>query len=306
MHNTLQPCPLNVFPGCLNHPAVLIKPGQPGNAALLAFVGTTLRFPPERQPEIRLMARPMLKPEPFLLPARSHIKRHHGSFNHQRAGAAHGVYEVTTGGGDLWPAGSYQQSRCEIFLQGRNTFVGPIPPHVQAVTAEVDAERQPAPVKAGRYRHIRIFGIHRGPWATIGLESVNNAVLDSLGAILGVADGIVLPQEGNPETALHRDVLLPVHVHHAVIELIATGGTNVIYVKDHPVGQARPETGPVTAFQGAFHPDAGRRIAHGVQPERAEFVRQKVFHAFRTGYEKDRFGQDQLLVHWRLGGKFRE
>ena len=57
---------------------------------------------------------------------------------------------------------------------------------------------------------------------------------------MSIADGLVLTEERNAETAMHRNVLLPIHVHNAVIELIATVGIHFINVKDHPVGETRP------------------------------------------------------------------
>ena len=251
------------------------------------------------------MARPFLEAEPFLLAAGRHVQGHHGSFNHKGAGTAHRVHEIAAGRGNFGPACAHQQCGSQVFFQWCYALIRAIAAHVQAVPAQINAQGQTATIESGGDNDIRVFGVHRRPRSAIGLKPIHNAVLDPLGTILRVADGLILTKESHPEAAMHRDMLLPVHVHNAVIELIAAVGIHFVNVKDHAVGQARPEARAVATFQRALYPDSGRRVTHGFQAKRAELVRQKVFHSLRAGYEKDRFGQVQLLVQQRLLVSFR-
>lgn len=251
------------------------------------------------------MPKPFLKPEALLLASRRQIQRHHGRFDNQGAGTTHGIDKIAAVLGQLRPSGTHQQGRSQVFLQRSRAFFGAVAAHMQAVTTNIDAQRQSATIQTCRYRDVRHLGRHRGALTTTGAEPVDDTVFDALSPVLGVADSVVLPEKSHPETAGHRNVLLPVHVHHAVIQLVTAGGINLIQMKDDPVSQTRPQTGPVTAFQTTLRPDTSRCIAHRFQAESTEFVCQEVFNPFWAAYEKDGFGQVQLLVH-SSSGKFPE
>ena len=257
------------------------------------------------------MARPFFEPETLDPAARSDIQGHQSGFNQQGAGTTHGVNKVTTGSGNVRPAGTHQQGGRQVFLQGCQAFLRAIAPHVQAVATEVEPHRQPAPVQASRNGHVRVFRSDGRPWHAGTADAVNDTVFNFLGTKLGVTDLFVLAQEGHAETARRRDMGLPVQRHYAFVKFLGTAGVYLGDVQHYPVGQARPQAGTVARLQRALYPDSRRRITHLCQTKTFQFISQEILNALRAGYEKYMFGQNKLLVFLmkpvsrRIGSKTR-
>src|SRR5690606_3143657 len=124
---------LNITPGGVEYPTVLIKASKHRHTSLPALVGTPLGLLTQTKPEFRLMAWPFFKSEMILFAPGCHIQRHHGCLNQQGAGATHRINEVAAGRSNVRPTGTHQQCRCEVFLQGRQPLLCTVSTHMQAM-----------------------------------------------------------------------------------------------------------------------------------------------------------------------------
>ena len=93
-------------------------------------------------------------------------------------------------------------------------------------------------MQARRHNHIGRFALYRRALTSVGREAIDNAVFHPLCAILGIANSFVLANKIHFEAAANRNVLLPIQMHHAVIQLVIAGCGDFRHMQDDSVRQA--------------------------------------------------------------------
>ncbi len=271
----------------------LVEAVEPAAAALSADARPRLGLALELAPAGRVMAGPALEAEALTVQVGRHVGGHHRRLDQQGAGAAQRVDQRRALAGQFRPAGADQQCGGQVLLERRMADVTAIAAAMQAVAGEVDAQGQPAPVQVGIEAQVRLAGIDARPRLAVGLQAIDHAVLDGLGAEAGMAD---LGGPGQGRAA--RQVIAPRHPGRGRTQLV--GGLDALLAhqaQHHPVGQPRPQAGPVGRLEVGLevHPGQGRLARFG--PQRRQLLGQQQLEALGAGGEEGQGGGSLSFGH---------
>ena len=131
---------------------------------------------------------------------------------------------------------------------------------VQAVAGQVDAQRQAATVQVGIQANVGITDVDIGTRLAGRTKTVDHAILDRLGAEAGVSNLVTATMKVHRNAGTGRQMALPVDGGGGIVQGIRRfDAFRPRQTQDDPVGQARPQTGPVGTLEIAL----GVHACHG-------------------------------------------
>ncbi len=254
-HPLFQPRTGNIFLGCTYGPGILVIATDFRYLAGQACLAAGQRLLPDVLPQCVIVLRPAVETKSFPNQPGGHIGNHHRTFNQKRATAAQGINQSATPCCNLRPTRPQQQGSGQIFLQWCRYHGHTVAPLVQTATGHVEADGDSILRQSHIDSQIRVLQIHIRPFTEIILKLVDDRILDLLGTKFGVPDGIVGTNKVNRNGLPGSQVCFPGNRSDATIQIIGTADVKLLQGQEHPIGQARPQTGPVGKSQCALHID---------------------------------------------------
>ncbi len=158
------------------------------------------------------MTRPAVKSESAPSQARSVIKCHQRSLQKQRRGPAHWINERLALAASGRPVRSPECSGGNIFFEWRQPTIETIPPPMQTLTTQINAQTQYAFIQARVNSQTRCLDVNIGSGTSFGSVLVDDGILDSQGTELRVANVAALTREIHHQGLTCRDMRQPINL----------------------------------------------------------------------------------------------
>ena len=142
-------------------------------------------------------------------------------------------------------------------------------------------------MQVGVEAQVRLAGIDVRPRLAVGLQAIDHAVRDGLGAEAGVANLGGAAVEVHRQGRAPRQVLAPGHGGRGRAQLV--GGLDALLAhqaQHHPVGQPRPQAGPIGRLEIGLEVHSGQGRLAGRGAQRGQLVGHQQFQPLGTGGEE--------------------
>ncbi len=174
---------------------------------------------------------------------------------------------------------------------------------MQAVTGQVQGQDRLATVQAQVHAQVGVELVDAGALAFGGAQLVDNGVLDLQGAEVSVIDTRTMAAEFYRQGAVGQQVVCPLDVMHAVVEVFGVLHGEALEHQQHAVAQARPQAQAIGRFHVGHAAHGGGVFAGVFEAKRGGFLSKQAFEAFGAG-EKEfvtiRHGVSRGISHkWK-------
>ena len=136
------------------------------------------------------------------------------------------------------------------------------------------------------HAHVRVELVHRRPIAIGSAQLVDDRILDLQRAEVGVVDARTLAAELHRQAASRQQVIVPVDIQHAVIQVFGILHREARQHQQHTVGQTRPQAQAVSRLQIGNPTDRRGLLAHFLQPEPGGLFCKQPFQPFGASEKK--------------------
>ena len=236
------------------------------------------------------MSAPALEAEVGTTEARGDIERHHGCLDGQCSAATHRIDERGAFGKRVGPARARKHGGCDVFLQWSCNRKLAIGSSMQSGASEINAYRGFVALDVDVDAHVGLVELNARTLAEALAHLVDDGILHPLGAKMRMVNGggdrgVIYGKRG-----ARGQVRCPVDAPHAVVELVGVGRGKGGQAQEDAAGEPRPQTGPITGFEGSGegHASAGSLGVRGSHVD--EFLFDEVIHRPWGGGEEAVFG----------------
>ncbi len=241
----------------------------------------------QRSPRDRVVLQPALESETTPQQAGREIRSDHRGLDHEGTRAAHRVGEPTALRRHRRPAATQQQRGGERLLQRCLDAGNPVAPTMQRVATQVDSDRGMRARKPQAHTQVRGREFHRRSLAGARPEPVHDRILGFLCRELAVSQPIgALTHDVDRQCSLRREMILPANLLQRLVHRLDRVERHRRNGLQHTARGARLQARQVGVLQRTDEAHSGGMLARHRDFERAQFRRQQVCHATRTGCEE--------------------
>ncbi len=240
--------------------------------------------------------------------ARGAVGGHHGSFQHQRAAAASGVYEYRSlhcaisaftlslraaprRSRKMVPAAPNQHTGGKGFLERRfHVFARhTVAAAMQRFARVVDGNGGLLAMERHPNGHIGALRLHIGAFATRIAQAIAHGILHLQSRELGVAQRIVGTTCRNGNRRTFADDHSPRKLLHATIKGIGAIGIHTAHHPQHARGNARPQADPVALHLVAEERHPALQGTHALRTKALQLIGQDLLKPLRARSEEFKF-----------------
>ena len=145
---------------------------------------------------------------------------------------------------------------------------------MQAVSTEIDGETERAFVKARVNSHIGCLEIDCWPAQSFCSELINNGVLQALRPELLITHPTTAARKVHCERTAWGNVSTPIDPRGCVIQRIRRISLHGAQLQQDAVGEATPQTDPISQTQATLEANAGGHFDHRFRAQLREFLSQ--------------------------------
>ncbi len=119
---------------------------------------------------------------------------------------------------------------------------------MQAVPGQVEGQNGLTAIQTQVHAQIGVDLVNRRALAIRGAQLVDDRILDLQCTEMGVVDARTMTTEFHRNGAVGFEMILPLDIQYAVVQVFGILHREALEHQQHAVGQARPETQPVSGL----------------------------------------------------------